>query len=163
MRGILGKDEFIQTPSDCVLGESGCYKVINTPDVFSEDNKYPDQHLIDCMALSLPGPHLFILAIDLENAQEQRIVEQIHKLQENFGNDVCRHLVVTLPDIESYHSLSHLQKQFNVLLATLNENLGNECSTWCKERPFVFHHNNYSERVVRRRRDTLLRSVKTSS
>lgn len=86
-------------------------------------------------------------------------MEQIQTLQTIFGENVCKNLVVTLPDIESFQSFGHLEQQFKIKLATANEKLAVECSDWCVgKKPFAFNYNNYSEGVVTRRRNMLLRT-----
>ncbi|TKS84102.1 hypothetical protein D9C73_019131 [Collichthys lucidus] len=78
------------------------------------------------MALSYPGPNLFILA---DNSQEENVVAQISKLQGLFGEGVTAHLVVMVPDIERFSSLSHLKELFRTRMAIANENLANECKS----------------------------------
>uniref|UniRef100_A0A4W6C2Q3 AIG1-type G domain-containing protein n=1 Tax=Lates calcarifer TaxID=8187 RepID=A0A4W6C2Q3_LATCA len=139
-----------------VVGETNSFKVFNTSDYFNEENMHPDQDIIDFMACSHPGINLFILAIDTENAQEEKVVAQISKLQEALGEEVTEHLVVILPDIESFHSLAHLKELFNIRLAIANENLAKECRAWCaNHQSFLYDYKNYSQDVVIRRKAAL--------
>ena len=82
---ILGNSAFVSDTNDFVVETNRSFKIINTPDFFDEEYPHPDQLIIDFMARFHPGPHLFILAIDPENTQEEKVTAQITKLQENFG------------------------------------------------------------------------------
>uniref|UniRef100_A0A673B4W6 AIG1-type G domain-containing protein n=2 Tax=Sphaeramia orbicularis TaxID=375764 RepID=A0A673B4W6_9TELE len=159
IKKLIENQNFIPLCSECVLGEGSVFKVVSAPDFFDGDCWYPDQYVIDCMALCLPGPHLLILVIDSDNARQDQVIRQINVLRSAFGNHVTEHLVVTLPDIESYLSLNHLEKRFNVVIATTNEKLSDECITWCKNRkPFHYDFRNYSQEVVKRRREVLVKT-----
>ncbi|KAG8010946.1 GTPase IMAP family member 8 [Nibea albiflora] len=156
-RWILGTDHF---NTNSILAENNSFKVINTPHLFEEDSLHPDQDIIDFMALSYPGPNMFILAIDSENSRNMgKVVGQITKLQEIFGQQVTEHLFIILPDKESLQSLLNLKEYFNTNLAVANENLASECKTWCFSRrhSFLYNYKNYSEEVVRRRRTALMK------
>lgn len=138
------------------MEKNNSFKIINTPDFFNEESLHPDQQIIDFMALTYPGPHLFILAIDSKHTQEEKVMAQINKLKEIFGDKITAHLVVTLPDIESFHSLGYLKKIVNFQLAIANENLAIECKKWCHDRhSFLFEYNHYSHEVVIRRRTAI--------
>ncbi|XP_051269498.1 GTPase IMAP family member 8-like [Dicentrarchus labrax] len=152
---ILGSNAFDTESNILVVGENSSFKIINTPDFFDEESLLPDQHIIDLMALSHPGPDLFILTIDPENTQEVDVVAQISKLQHTFGERITEHLVVTLPDMESFHSPSHLKEIFNIWLAP-DESMASECRKWCSGRdPFLYDYKNYSQDVVTKRKTAL--------
>lgn len=139
------------------MAQDKSFKVINTPDFFDEESLHPDQQIIDFMALSYPGPDLFILAIDSENAQTENVLAQVNILQGTFGEKITTHLVIMLPDIESFMSLSHLKNMFSIWLAT-TENLPRECrKSCCGRQSFVFDYKNYSHDVVKRRMAALER------
>ncbi|XP_078018510.1 GTPase IMAP family member 4-like [Epinephelus lanceolatus] len=121
-------DAFDMTSNSFDTESNKSFKVINTPDFFDDRCLYPDQLIIDFMALSHPGPDLFILAIDSENTQEEKVVTQISKLQGIFGDNITANLVVTLPDLECFHSLRHLKYRFNTQVAVASENLASECA-----------------------------------
>ena len=147
------KNYFATLSQNIVMGENMSFRVFNTPDFFDEDCLYPDQHIIDLMAVSHPGPNLFILAVDSENTQEENVILQINKLQNTFGKEITAHLVTLLPDIESFHSLSHLKEMFNLQLAIANENLAKECRKWCpSSRSFLYNYRHYSQEVVIQRK-----------
>nr|XP_046231790.1 GTPase IMAP family member 8-like isoform X2 [Scatophagus argus] len=147
---------FVKESNSFVVEKNNSFKIINTPNFFDEECLHPDQQIIDFMALSYPGPDLFILAIDSDNTQEETVVAQISKLQHIFGENITAHLVVTLPNIESFHSLGHLKDQFKTRLATANENLSSDCKKWCLgHRSFLYDYKNYSKDVVIRRRTVL--------
>ncbi|XP_051269501.1 GTPase IMAP family member 8 isoform X2 [Dicentrarchus labrax] len=152
---ILGSNAFNTESNILVVGETSSFKIINTPDFFDEESLLPDQHIIDLMALSHPGPDLFILTIDPENTQEVDVVAQISKLEHTFGEKITEHLVVTLPDMESFHSLGHLKEIFNIWLAP-DESMASECRKWCSDRdPFLYDYKNYSQDVVTKRKTAL--------
>lgn len=137
------------------MAEDNSFKIINTPDFFDEANFNPDQQIIDFMALSYPGPDLFMLAIDSENTQEQNVMAQVKKLQGTFGEKVMEYLVVMLPDTESFTLLRHLNDRFNIWLPTM-ENLAHDCRKLCCGRQsFVFDYKYYSQDVVMRQRTAL--------
>ncbi|TMS07969.1 hypothetical protein E3U43_005452 [Larimichthys crocea] len=78
---ILGSENYFTTqPDNFVVEKNNSFKIINTPDFFEEELLHPDHDIIDFMALSYPGPNLFILAVDSENSQEENVVAQISKL-----------------------------------------------------------------------------------
>lgn len=152
------KNVFVTISNDLVVGESNSFRIVNAPDFFDEEYLYPDQQIIDFMAVSHPGPNLFILAIDSENTKEENVRLQISKLQDTFGKEVTAHLVVMLPDIESFHLLSHLNELFNIRLAIANENLAKECKKWClSHQQFLYDYKNYSQDVVTRRKEALVK------
>ncbi|XP_051269495.1 GTPase IMAP family member 8-like isoform X2 [Dicentrarchus labrax] len=110
---LSGEHNTVTKTNNFDVKKNDSFKIISTPDIFEQESLHPDQDIIDFMALSHPGPHLFILAIDSENTEEEKIVAQISKLQHTFGERITEHLVVTLPDIESFQSLSHLKERFH--------------------------------------------------
>lgn len=159
-KNIIGnkilENVFTQAPARCVMRENNTLKIINTPDFLDEECQYPDQHIIDCMALSYPGPNLFILAIDSENSQEKEVMDQIRELQNIFGEDIIAHLVVMLPTTQIFHSLHHLKKHFKIQLEPMSDKLNSDWKKWCSGRKsFRYNYKNYSEEVVRRRKSVL--------
>ncbi|KAM4527145.1 uncharacterized protein PAE49_024100 isoform 3-T3 [Odontesthes bonariensis] len=147
---------FVKATQDISLGANKTFKVVCTGDIFEEDCLNPDQQIIDCIALSQPGPHLFILAIDAEHTEEGTVVDQIYKLRGHFGERFTSNLVVLLPSIEVLQALSHLGKQSNIQFATANEYLSSTCEQWCSDRePFLYEFTNYSRNVVERRMRSL--------
>lgn len=153
---IIGKkDAFTKTSQDLVVAGTHSFKTVITPNFFDEEATYPDQQLIDIMAMCYPGPNLFILVIDSENTQEDKIMAQVKKLQDLFGEGVTANLVVILPDVESYMALGHLKQFFTVWMAS-SENMAHDCrKLCCGSKPFQFDYKNYSQQVVVRRKATL--------
>ncbi|XP_077353947.1 GTPase IMAP family member 8-like [Festucalex cinctus] len=151
---ILGSsDTNGMTSKDFSMKENSLFKIITTKDFF-EECPYPDQRTIDFMALSHPGPQLFILAMNPENSNHQAVVVQIKKLLNVFGDSLISHLIVVLPDEDCYNSLIHLRDKNHIELAIQNENLARKCKRWCEDHyePFRFDFHDYSERVVRIRK-----------
>lgn len=148
---IIGHPVFDRITSNFAMSENGSFKIINTPNFFDEDVLNLDQQIIDFMALSYPGPHLFILAIDSENTSKEKVLAQVRNLQEMFGQAITAHLVVMLPDLESYMSLLHLSKLFNIW-SPGNQQLASECRrACCGRQPFIFDYKNYSQEAVIKR------------
>ncbi|XP_055358030.1 GTPase IMAP family member 8-like isoform X2 [Betta splendens] len=151
------KNAFSHMSDCCVTGESSTVKIINTPDFFDEDSRFPDQHIIDCMALSYPGPNLVILAVDSKNSQDKEVIDQINKLQYIFGENITANLVVLLPTTDVLKSPHHLKKRFRIHLKSMSDKLNySVCSGWCSGQwSFQYNFNNYSEDVVLKRKSTL--------
>lgn len=148
---IIGPQVFDEIAPDFAVSEENSFKIINTPNFFDEYVPNLDQHIIDFMALSYPGPHLFILAIDSENTQKEKVLAQVGKLQEMFGQAITAYLVVMLPDLESYVSLLHLSNLLNIW-SPGHQQLASECRRVCCGRPpFLFDFKNYSQETVMRR------------
>lgn len=152
----MGKnDTFTKRSQDLVIAGTHSLKIIITPNFFDEEATYPDQQLIDIMAMCHPGPNLFILVIDSENTQQDKVMDQVRKLQDMFGEGVTAHLVIILPDIESFMALDNLKELFTVWLAS-SENMARECrKLCCGSQPFQLDYKNYSQQVVVRRKATL--------
>ena len=151
---ILNEQSYFNSKSDVlVMGENVSLSVINTPDLFDAECPNQDQRIIDFMAVSHPGLDLFILVLDPENTQEEKVIAQITKLQEVFGEKITKHLVVMFPDLESLKALAHLEEMFNVAIVVPTDNLPIECRKWRRmSRSFVYEYKNYSQGVVLRRK-----------
>lgn len=134
------------------------YRIISTCDFFDEQYDFPDQLIIDFMALSDPGPRLFILVIDSKNTQVEKVVTQISHLQRVFGENVTENIVIVLE--ESRENLQgRIKEMYNIQMATMNENLAFQCKEWCShQRPFQFDYKNYPQHTVKRRKDHLIRT-----
>ncbi|XP_053705911.1 GTPase IMAP family member 8-like isoform X2 [Synchiropus splendidus] len=147
---------FLKVSDHLSQSRNQTFHVINAPNFFNKDCKYPDQQIIDFMAISHPGPDLFILVVDPAEATEEKAVAQITKLTYIFGDSLLPYLVVLLQDVDSYHSLHHLMDLFNLTVALKKENLAGDCQRWCCDRSsFLYQYNNYSEEVVKRRKESL--------
>lgn len=147
---ILCENAFDSITPNFEVSQNKSFKIINTPNFFDEDVNL-DQQIIDFMAFSYPGPHLFILAIDPQNTKEEQVKAQVTKLQEIFGHKITAHLVIILPDLESFMALQDLSKLFNIWLPSPQQ-LASECKgLCCGRRPFQFDYKNYSQDVVMRR------------
>lgn len=141
--------------NNVIMQENNTFKVINTGHFFDEDYQHPDQLAIDVMALSHPGPNLFILAIHPADSEETKVIAQIMKLQNVFGGKMTSNLVIMLPDGKTYNSLSHLSYE-NIKLVMFTENLANDCEKWCNgHHPFIYDYKLYSQDVVIKRKKTL--------
>lgn len=164
LKNIIGnmilnsRDAFVTTSDGFEWKAKKLFKIIKTPDFFSAACLNPDQQIIDLMALSYPGPKLFILAVDSENTKEEQVMAQIKQVQITFGEKITGNLAVTLPDIESFQAMKHLKEKFCIMLTIANENLASKCVEWCSGRqPFLYDYKSYVENAVDRRRATLHR------
>lgn len=115
--------------------ESGAFKVITVPDF----GIHLSLHVTDCMALSQPGPHLFILAVQADQADQAR--EEINALRKCFGKDIIRHLVVMVNDMGGYQELRPLEEELGFRLATANENMQRQCREWCSGPAYNYENN----------------------
>lgn len=148
---ILCRNAFDAITPNSEVSQNDSFKIINTPNFFDEDVVNLDQEIIDFMALSYPGPHLFILAIDSQNIEEEKVMAQVTKLQEMFGHKITAHLVVMLPDVESFIALQYLSNLFKIWLPSTQQ-LASDCKrVCCGRQPFQFDYKNYSQDVVMRR------------
>ncbi|CAJ1071091.1 GTPase IMAP family member 8-like isoform X1 [Xyrichtys novacula] len=137
------------------MRESDSFKVISIQHFFDEESLHQDQQIIDVMALSYPGPHLFILTVDPEDTREEKVIAQISKLQVAFGENIRTHLIVMLPDSQTYNSLSHL-KNVDIQLLIFTRYLARDCVRWCEgHHSFIYDYKNYSQEVVIRRKAAL--------
>lgn len=155
IKNIIGNLILSQNAFDAITpkfeAQNDSFKIINTPNFFDEDVVNLDQKIIDFMALSYPGPHLFILAIDSQNTEEEKVKAQVTKLQEVFGHKITDYLVVMLPDLESFTALQYLSNLFNIWPPSIQQ-LASKCKTVCfGRRPFQFDYKNYSQDVVMKR------------
>lgn len=155
IKNIIGNLILSQNAFDPITpkieSQNDSFKIINTPNFFDEDVANLDQKIIDFMALSYPGPHLFILAIDLQNTEEEKVKAQVTKLQEMFGHNIITHLVIMLPDLESFTALQYLSNMFNIWPPSTQQ-LASECKrVCCGRQSFQFDYKNYSQDVVMKR------------
>ncbi|KAM9323046.1 uncharacterized protein KZ484_021130 [Pholidichthys leucotaenia] len=154
---ILNSKDFVNTSNDFECRERNSFNIIKVPNFLDGEWLFHnDQNVIDLMALTYPGPNLFLLVIDSENRQEEKVVAQIKHLQNTFGEDITSNLVVTLPDIESLFSLDYLKEKFHIELTMANKTLSEDCKEWCSGRnPFLYKYKIYSELVVLKRKEAL--------
>ncbi|KAM9323569.1 uncharacterized protein KZ484_021657 [Pholidichthys leucotaenia] len=150
---IMNSEDFVKTSNEFECKEKNSFKIVKAPNFLDEevDN---DQHILDFMALTYPGPNLFLLAIGSENRQEEKVVGQIKYLQDTFGKDI--NLAVSLPNLETLQNLNHLKKELHIHMTVASENLPRLCKEWCSgHSPFVYKYNIYSEEVIRNTKEAL--------
>lgn len=150
---IEGDNVFPKASNDCVQKESGKFVVINTPDFFNEYNN-PDQQIFDCMALSAPGPHLFLLVLDQGKDMEQEFTAQIDLLKEIFGDQITRHLIVMSPSIDHVDCKAFNDRNQKLeLIEGINYNdLAKECEKLCNRQHFVWNKVRYSTKRLEKRK-----------
>lgn len=157
---IRGPNASVTKLGNFVERSNNLCRIISTCDFFDEQYDFPDQLIIDFMALSDPGPCLFILVIDSKNTQVEKVVTQISRLQRVFGENITENIVIVLEDWESRENLqARIKEMYNIQMATMNENLAFQCKEWCShQRPFQFNYKNYPQHTVKRRKDHLIRT-----
>lgn len=69
--------------------------LVDTPELWDEDGVEHLELVKDCLALSLPGPHAFLLVLQLERFTQGEC-EMLGRLQRIFGRDFAEHAVVLL-------------------------------------------------------------------
>ncbi|CAI5666233.1 unnamed protein product [Oreochromis niloticus] len=155
---IRGPNASVTKLGNFVERNNNLYRIISTSDFFEEQYDFPDQLIIDFMALSDPGPRLFILVIDSKSTQVENIVTQISRLQHVFGENVRENIVIVLE--ESRENLQgRIKEMYNIQMVTMNENLAVQCKEWCShQRPFQFDYRDYPQHTVKRRKDHLMRT-----
>ncbi|CAI5666237.1 unnamed protein product [Oreochromis niloticus] len=150
---LKGTNAAVTNLSNFVERENDLYRIICTTDFFHEECHQQDKLIIDFMALSDPGPHLFILAIDAENDQEDNVRAQITKLKKIFGENVTSYVVTILENQERHKCL---KETFHIRTETVNENLADQCKKWFSHhKSFQFDYTNYKQDTVEQRKNDL--------
>lgn len=67
--------------------------LVDTPELWDEDGVEDQELLKDCLALSLPGPHVFLLVLQVGRFTQGEC-EMFTHLQKIFGRDFAQHTVV---------------------------------------------------------------------
>lgn len=67
--------------------------LVDTPEMWDEDGVENLELVKDCLALSLPGPHVFLLVLQVERFTQGEC-EMLGHLQKIFGRDFVEHAVV---------------------------------------------------------------------
>ncbi|XP_062413379.1 uncharacterized protein LOC119227877 [Pungitius pungitius] len=69
--------------------------LVDTPELWDEDGVEHLELVKDCLALSLPGPHVFLLVLQVERFTQGEC-QMLGHLQRIFGRDLAEHAVVLL-------------------------------------------------------------------
>ncbi|XP_071187528.1 GTPase IMAP family member 8-like [Salvelinus alpinus] len=154
---ILGeRDGFDDDTELCERRENRSYAVINTPDMFGEGNN-PDQQIIDCMALSYPGPHISLLVIQDGHDTPEEVKQQVDHLQDTFGEKITANIIVMLPCRNHSFELKRYTNQ-NVKYHQGVLNNSNDLHKLQIDRKlFRYTYEKYTECVVLKRKATLER------
>lgn len=152
---LKGTNPAMTNVNNFVERENDLYRIISTPDFFEKCHQQ-DKLIIDFMALSDPGPDLFILAIDAENDQEDNVLAQILKLQNIFGANVTQSLVIILENKKSRGLLENVKQMFYTQMEIVDETMSVQCEQWCLcRKSFRFDYNSCSKDVVEQRKNDL--------
>ncbi|XP_005470573.1 GTPase IMAP family member 8-like [Oreochromis niloticus] len=152
---LQGHGTFGKPSPYCELKENDSFRIISAPKFFDDECMNPDQKIIDFMALSYPGPHLFILAIESENTSKEKVGNQINAFKYIFEENVTENLVVILEKQENNDLLSYVDKVFNVKSVILKR-MDSVFMNWSSNhQSFQFDYKNYSHKIVQRRKHEL--------
>ncbi|XP_024233193.2 GTPase IMAP family member 8 [Oncorhynchus tshawytscha] len=149
------RDGFTHDTELSELIENELYAAINTPDMFGEGNN-PDQQIIDCMALSYPGPHISLLVIQDRHDTSEDVEQQIEHLRDIFGENITENIIVMLPhggDIFPLASYCNQNRKYP--LEVLNNSNDLHKKLPMDRKFFKYTYENYSEGVVLKRKETL--------
>lgn len=70
-------------------------QVVDTPGLFDTrmDNKSTHQEVVNCVQMTCPGPHCFLLVVSTQRFTEEKR-ECVDRLFRYFGNDVFRYFII---------------------------------------------------------------------
>lgn len=74
--------------------------LVDTPELWDEDGVENLELVKDCLALSLPGPHVFLLVLQVGRFTQGEC-EMLSHLQKIFGRDFAEHAIVLLVHFNS--------------------------------------------------------------
>lgn len=148
---LKGTNPAMTNVNNFVERENDLYRIISTVDFFEKCHQH-DKLIIDFMALSDPGPDLFILAIDAENDQEDNVLAQILKLQNIFGANVIQSLIIILENKKSRGLLENVKQMFYIQMEIVDETKTVQCL--CRK-SFRFDYKSCSKDVVEQRKNDL--------
>ncbi|XP_029598327.1 GTPase IMAP family member 8 isoform X2 [Salmo trutta] len=153
---ILGeRDGFDDDTELCERRENKSYAVINTPDMFGEGN-HPDQQIIDCMALSYPGPHISLLVIQDGHDTPEKVKQQVVHLQDTFGEKITANMIVMLTRRVDIVALKHyINQNMKYPLEVLNNSNDLHKKLPMVHKFFKYTYEKYTEGVVLKRKATL--------
>lgn len=147
---ILKNNNFVKMENNFDIGENQFFRIIIVHDFFKDDCPYPDQLIIDLMAHSDSGIHLFIVAT--ENHDEIR--HQISRLTGFFNKPVKQQLLAIVEE----NSSIILHSEYRDYVLREMDKLADFCYPICeKHPPFQFYDTDYSKKVVDRRKAELKR------
>lgn len=76
-----------------VFVEGGQLILVDTPEMWDEDGVENLEMVKDCLALSLPGPHVFLLVLQVGRFTQGEC-DMVGHLQKIFGRDFVEHAIV---------------------------------------------------------------------
>ncbi|KAK6314540.1 hypothetical protein J4Q44_G00140690, partial [Coregonus suidteri] len=122
--------------------------------MFREGNN-PDQQIIDCMALSYPGPHISLLVIQDGHDTPEEVGQQVVHLQDTFGEKITANMIVMLPGRSDIIALErYINQNLKYPLEVLN-NSNDLHKKLLKDRKFFnYTYEKYSKDVVLKRNET---------
>lgn len=79
--------------------------LVDTPELWDEDGVENLELVKDCLALSLPGPHIFLLVLQVERFTQGEC-EMLWHLQKIFGREFAEHTIVLFVRFEDNQNRS---------------------------------------------------------
>lgn len=92
-----------------VLAEGMQLILVDTPELWDEDGLENVEHVKDCLALSLPGPHVFLLVLQVGRFTQGECEMLVH-LQRIFGRDFAERAIVLFARFEG---IQHRPQRIN--------------------------------------------------
>lgn len=124
--------------------------------MFGEGN-HPDQQIIDCMALSYPGPHISLLVIQDGHDTPEEVKQQVVHLQDTFGEKIRANMIVMLPCRVDIVALKHyINQNMKYPLEVLNNSNDLHKKLQMDHKFFKYTYEKYTEGVVLKRKATLV-------
>lgn len=124
--------------------------------MFGEGN-HPDQQIIDCMALSYPGPHISLLVIQDGHDTPEEVKQQVVHLQDTFGEKITENMIVILPcGVEIFPQASYSNQNMKYPLKIFNSSNDLHKKLQMDHKFFKYTYEKYTEGVVLKRKATLV-------
>ncbi|XP_029937582.1 GTPase IMAP family member 7-like [Myripristis murdjan] len=83
-----------------VLAEGGRLTLVDTPELWDEDGTENLELVKDCLALALPGPHVFLLVLQVGRFTQGES-EMLGHLQKIFGKEFAEHTIILFTRCDS--------------------------------------------------------------
>lgn len=120
---ILGLDAFTSCMSGTSITSKCAYRyaerfqreilVVDTPGIFdtAESNATTQAEIFKCIALSTPGPHAFILVLNLTRYTKEE-KEAVKHFEKYFGEDIYKYFIILFTrkeDLENKSLMDHIE------------------------------------------------------
>lgn len=92
--------------------------LVDTPELWDEDWREDVELVQDCLALALPGPHVFLLVLQLGRFTQAES-HMLGHLQRIFGRDFAERAIVLF--VQSYNGLKQQQGTYHIQAPTFHQ------------------------------------------